>query len=192
MNPTLPSPANSADAMSGKIKHLRWYICALLFFATVVNYIDRQVLGTLAPDLQKTIGWTESEYSQIVIWFQVSYAVMFLFWGFIIDRIGTKKSFSIAVVWWSLAGMSTALVSSAMGFSIARFFLGIGEAANFPASVKTVAEWFPKKERAFATGIFNAGTNVGAIIAPAAAILLAEAFGWQSAFSSPEQSDFSG
>ena len=182
MKSTLPSSAGSADMMTGKIKHLRWYICALLFFATVVNYVDRQVLGTLAPDLQKTIGWTESEYSQIVIWFQISYAVMFLFWGFIIDRIGTKKSFSIAVIWWSLAGMSTALVSSAAGFSVARFFLGIGEAANFPASVKTVAEWFPKRERALATGIFNAGTNVGAIVAPATAILLAEAFGWQSAF----------
>ncbi len=182
MNHPLHSSANSASAMSGKIKHLRWYICALLFFATVVNYVDRQVLGTLAPDLQKKIGWSESEYSQIVIWFQISYAIMFLFWGFIIDRIGAKKSFSIAVVWWSLAGMSTALVSTASGFSIARFFLGIGEAANFPGSLKVVAEWFPKKERALATGIFNAGTNVGAIVAPATAILLAEAFGWQSAF----------
>jgi MFS transporter, ACS family, hexuronate transporter len=167
---------------AGKIKHLRWWICGLLFFATVVNYIDRQVLGTLAPELQTKIGWTESEYSNIVISFQVAYAVMFLVWGGVIDKIGVKLGFAIALVMWSIAGMGHALAASAMGFSIARFFLGIGEAANFPASVKTVAEWFPKKERALATGIFNAGTNVGAIIAPATALLLSEHFGWQSAF----------
>lgn len=173
--------ASAASAVS-KIKHLRWYICGLLFFATVVNYIDRQVLSTIAPELQKVIGWSESDYSQIVIWFQIAYGVMFLFWGGIIDRIGVKLGFTIAVIWWSLAGMSTALAVSAGGFMIARFLLGMGEAANFPASLKSVAEWFPKRERALATGIFNAGTNVGAIIAPAAAILLYENFGWRSAF----------
>lgn len=172
----------AASAPVSKIKHLRWYICALLFFATVVNYIDRQVLGTIAPELQREIGWTESQYSWIVIWFQIAYGVMFLVWGGIIDRIGVKLAFTIAVIWWSLAGMSTALAAGAMGFMIARFLLGVGEAANFPASLKTVAEWFPKRERALATGIFNAGTNVGAIIAPAAAILLYENFGWRSAF----------
>ena len=140
------------------------------------------MLSTIAPELQKHIGWTESEYSQIVIWFQIAYGAMFLVWGGIIDRIGVKLGFAIAVIWWSLAGMSTALAASAVGFMIARFLLGMGEAANFPASLKAVAEWFPKRERALATGIFNAGTNVGAIIAPAAAILLYENFGWRSAF----------
>ncbi len=166
----------------GKIKHLRWWICGLLFFATVVNYIDRQVLGTLAPELQTKIGWTESEYSSIVISFQVAYAVMFLVWGGVLDKIGVKLGFTIALILWSIAGMGHALAASVVGFSIARFMLGIGEAANFPASVKAVAEWFPKKERAMATGIFNAGTNVGAIIAPATALVLSAYFGWQSAF----------
>jgi MFS transporter, ACS family, aldohexuronate transporter len=173
--------AAAASAVS-KFKHLRWYICALLFFATVINYIDRQVVGAIAPELQKDIGWTEIEYSQIVNAFQIAYALMFLVWGGVIDRIGVKLGFAIAVVIWSLAGMGTALAASAVGFGIARFALGVGEAANFPASIKTVAEWFPKRERSFATGVFNAGTNVGAIIAPAAAILLYETFGWRSAF----------
>lgn len=169
-------------ASQPKTSNLRWYICALLFFATTVNYIDRQVLGTIAPELQKQIGWTEGEYSQIVNAFQIAYAVMFLAWGGIIDRIGVKLGFTIAIVIWSLAGMGTAFASTAFGFGFARFVLGLGEAANFPASVKTVAEWFPKRERSFATGVFNAGTNVGAIIAPIAAILLYEHFGWRSAF----------
>jgi MFS transporter, ACS family, hexuronate transporter len=173
--------ARVAVAVS-KIKHLRWYICGLLFFATVVNYIDRQVLGSLAPELKRTLGWTESEYSQIVIWFQIAYGLMFLVWGGVIDRIGVKLGFTIAIIWWSLAGMGHALVTTALGFSIARFMLGVGEAANFPAALKSVAEWFPKRERALATGIFNAGTNVGAIIAPAAALTLSAHYGWQSAF----------
>jgi ACS family hexuronate transporter-like MFS transporter len=173
--------ARVATAVS-KIKHLRWYICGLLFFATVVNYIDRQVLGTIAPELQREIGWTELQYSQIVNAFQIAYALMFLVWGGIIDRIGVKLSFAVAIVIWSMAGMGTALAVGVISFGVARFALGIGEAANFPASIKTVAEWFPKRERSFATGVFNAGTNVGAIIAPAAAILLYEAFGWRSAF----------
>jgi len=164
------------------IKHLRWYICGLLFLATTINYIDRQVLGILAPDLQKEIGWTELDYGRIVISFQVSYAVMMLLSGRIIDKIGTKLGFAIAITWWSLAAMGHALARSAMGFSIARFLLGVGEAANFPASVKTVAEWFPKSERALATGIFNAGTNVGAVLAPIMVPLIAAHFGWQGAF----------
>lgn len=172
----------AASAAVAKIKHLRWYICGLLFFATVVNYIDRQVLGTLAPELQSKLHWAESEYSQIVIWFQIAYAVMFLVWGGVLDRIGVKLGFAIALIIWSFAGMATALAVTATGFMVARFFLGVGEAANFPASIKTVAEWFPKRERALATGVFNAGTNVGAIIAPAAALLLSAKFGWQSAF----------
>jgi ACS family hexuronate transporter-like MFS transporter len=176
------SNASTIEAAGSKTRHLRWYICALLFFATTVNYIDRQVLGTIAPELQREIRWTETDYSNMVNAFQVAYALMFLFWGRIIDRIGVKLGFAIAIVFWSLAGMSHALAATAIGFTVARFALGIGEAANFPASIKTVAEWFPKRERSFATGVFNAGTNVGAIIAPAAAILLYENFGWRSAF----------
>jgi MFS transporter, ACS family, hexuronate transporter len=181
-NVTAERARETSAAAGAKIKHLRWYICALLFFATTINYIDRQVLGTLAPELKTTIGWSELEYGRIVIAFQISYAVMMLISGRIIDKIGTKLGFAIAIVWWSLAAMAHALAGSARGFGVARFFLGVGEAANFPASVKTVAEWFPKSERALATGIFNAGTNVGAILAPATALWLSAAFGWQSAF----------
>jgi len=165
-----------------QVGRYRWVICALLFFATTINYIDRQVLGILAPDLQKEIGWTELDYGRIVIAFQVSYAVMMLVWGRILDRIGTKLGLGLAVAWWSLAAMGTALARSAMGFGFARFLLGVGEAANFPASIKTVAEWFPKSERAFATGIFNAGTNIGAIVAPIVVPVIAARWGWRPAF----------
>jgi ACS family hexuronate transporter-like MFS transporter len=175
--------AAKADASSGfKIRHLRWYICGLLFLATTINYIDRQVLGILAPDLQREIGWSELDYGRIVIAFQVSYAVMMLVSGRIIDRIGTKLGFSIAIIWWSLAAMGHALARSAFGFGVARFLLGVGEAANFPASIKTIAEWFPKSERALATGIFNGGTNIGAILAPIMVPLIAAKYGWQGAF----------
>jgi ACS family hexuronate transporter-like MFS transporter len=172
----------SVAAAVSKIKHLRWYICGLLFFVTVVNYIDRQVLGALAPELKRTLGWTESEYSQIVIWFQIAYGAMFIVWGGVIDRIGVKLAFAMAIVIWSLAGMGTAFVVTAVGFSAMRFILGAGEAANFPGALKTVAEWFPKRERALATGVFNAGTNVGAIIATPTALLLSAYYGWRSAF----------
>lgn len=165
-----------------KIPHLRWYICGLLFLATTINYIDRQVLGILAPDLQHEIGWTELEYGRIVIAFQVSYALMMLVSGRILDRIGTRIGFAIAVTWWSFAAMATALARSAAQFGFARFMLGVGEAANFPASIKTVAEWFPKSERALATGIFNGGTNIGAILAPIMVPLIAARWGWQGAF----------
>ena len=171
-----------AATAGARVGRWRWVICALLFFCTTINYIDRQVLGILAPDLQKEIGWSELDYGRIVIAFQVSYAVMMLVWGGILDRIGTKLGLAIAVTWWSLAGMGTALANSAMGFGFARFMLGVGEAANFPASIKTVAEWFPKSERAFATGIFNSGTNIGAIVAPMTVPLLAAVWGWRAAF----------
>ncbi len=165
-----------------RVGYVRWGICALLFFGTTINYIDRQVLGILAPDLQHSIGWSELDYGRIVIAFQLAYAVMMLAWGRILDKIGIKLGFAIAVVWWSLAAMGTAFARTAMQFGAARFLLGVGEAANFPASIKTVAEWFPKSERAFATGIFNSGTNIGAVIAPIMVPLMAAAWGWQSAF----------
>ena len=160
----------------------RWTICALLFFATTINYIDRQVLGILAPTLQRELGWSELQYGAIVSWFTLAYALGFLFAGRLMDRIGTRRGFTAAIVTWSIAAMSHALARTATGFSAARFALGIGESANFPGSIKTVAEWFPARERAFATGIFNAGTNVGAIVTPLVVPWITLRWGWRAAF----------
>jgi MFS transporter, ACS family, hexuronate transporter len=164
------------------IPGLRWYICGLLFFATTINYIDRQVFSILAPDLQRTIGWSELEYGYIVTAFQAAYASGYFVVGRIMDSISTRKGFAWIIGIWSLAAMGHALARSALGFGIARAALGLGEAGNFPAAIKTVAEWFPKQERALATGIFNAGSNIGAIIAPIIVPWLAIYYGWQSAF----------
>jgi len=164
------------------VGRFRWTICALLFFATTINYIDRQVLGILAPLLQKDIGWNEIEYGYIVTAFQAAYALGLLVVGRLIDRFGTRNGYSVAIVFWSLAAIAHAVTRSAIGFGAARFALGLGESANFPAAIKSVAEWFPKKERAFATGVFNSGANVGAVIAPAAVPWLTIVYGWQAAF----------
>jgi MFS transporter, ACS family, hexuronate transporter len=160
----------------------RWRICALLFFATTINYLDRQVLGVLAPDLQQRIGWNEIEYGYIVTAFQAAYAIGLLCAGALIDRIGTRIGYALVIGIWSLAAMSHALATTALGFAIARFALGLGESGNFPAAIKTVAEWFPRRERAFATGIFNSGANVGAIVAPLTVPFIAVYWGWQAAF----------
>lgn len=168
--------------VSEKIGKYRWTICALLFFATTINYIDRQVLGILAPVLQHEIGWNEIEYGYIVTTFQAAYALGLLFVGRVIDKIGTKIGFSIAISLWSIAAMGHALVRSVFGFASARFFLGLGESGNFPAAIKATAEWFPKKERALATGIFNSGANIGAVFAPLIVPWLTLTYGWQSAF----------
>jgi len=160
----------------------RWMICALLFFATTINYIDRQVLGILAPDLQREIGWNEIDYGNIVTAFQAAYALGMVVIGRLLDKFGTRIGFAVAITVWSVAAMGHALARSVVGFALARFSLGLGESANFPASIKTVAEWFPKKERALATGIFNAGSNVGAIIAPLTVPWIALTYGWQMAF----------
>ena len=160
----------------------RWRICALLFFATTINYIDRQVLGVLAPYLQTIIGWNEIQYGYIVSSFQAAYAVGLLIAGRVIDRLGTRIGYAISIAIWSLAAMSHALVQSVIGFAIARFALGLGEAGNFPAAIKTVAEWFPRKERALATGIFNSGSNVGAIVAPLVVPWITLRLGWHWAF----------
>lgn len=162
----------------------RWVICALLFFATTINYVDRQVLGILTTDpaFQATIGWNEAEYGYVNTAFQGAYALGLVIVGGLMDRFGTRKGFSFAIIFWSIAAMAHALARSPVGFGVARVALGVGEAGNFPAAIKTVAEWFPKKERAFATGIFNSGTNVGAIIAPLTVPLIASLYGWQWAF----------
>jgi ACS family hexuronate transporter-like MFS transporter len=162
--------------------NFRWTICALLFFATTINYIDRQVLGILATTLEKEIGWSEIEYAYIVIAFQGAYAIGLLLVGRIMDLVGTKLGYAIAMIVWSIAAMTHALARSAFGFGAARFALGLGESGNFPAAIKTVAEWFPKKERALATGIFNAGSNVGAIAAPLVVPWITITYGWQEAF----------
>jgi ACS family hexuronate transporter-like MFS transporter len=160
----------------------RWTVCALLFAATTINYVDRQVLGILAPTLQRELRWTESEYGDIVSWFSLVYAFGFLLAGRFLDRVGVRRGFSVAVVGWSVAAMGHALAVTAAGFSVARAALGLAESANFPAAIKAVAEWFPKRERALATGIFNAGTNTGAILAPLIVPWVALTWGWQWAF----------
>jgi ACS family hexuronate transporter-like MFS transporter len=165
-----------------RVGHFRWVVCALLFFGTTVNYIDRQVLGILAPDLRRIIGWDDVQYGYIVTAFSAAYALGLLISGRLLDTIGTKLGYAAALVFWSLAAMAHALARTPFGFGTARFALGLGEAANFPAAIKAVAEWFPKKERAFATGIFNAGTNVGAIVAPLVVPWIALSYSWQWAF----------
>jgi ACS family hexuronate transporter-like MFS transporter len=172
----------AAEHVGGSVGRYRWVICTLLFFAATINYIDRQVIGILKPTLQAEIRFSEVEYSWIVFYFQCAYAIGLLGVGWVMDKIGTRKGFSLAVIVWSLAAMAHAMARSVAGFSIARFALGLGEAGNFPASIKTVAEWFPKKERALATGIFNAGTNVGALATPLLVPIITIAWGWQWAF----------
>jgi MFS transporter, ACS family, hexuronate transporter len=213
-----------AAAATGAVKRVgnrRWMICGLLFFAATINYVDRQVIGILKPTLQTEFGWTELDYSWIVFSFQTAYAIGLLFVGKLMDRIGTKIGFALAIIVWSIAAMAHAwavgigtatspfvvplvnglvgvfnfvnsflgieawtvtLSVSVVGFMVARFMLGLGEAGNFPASIKTVAEWFPKKERALSTGIFNAGTNVGALATPLLVPVIVLTWGWYEAF----------
>ncbi|MCX6136820.1 MAG: MFS transporter [Ignavibacteriales bacterium] len=172
----------TAETPATRIGNHRWAICALLFFATTINYIDRQILGLLAPILQKDIGWTEVEYGYIVTAFQAAYAMGLVMFGRFVDRFGTRIGYSVSVTLWSFAAMAHAAVNTVFGFGIARFGLGLSEAGNFPAAIKAVAEWFPKKERAFATGIFNSGANIGAVLAPAVVPWLTVTYGWQEAF----------
>ncbi|MFM2082499.1 MAG: hypothetical protein RL380_1190 [Verrucomicrobiota bacterium] len=164
------------------ITRFRWVICALLFFACVVNYMDRQVLGLLKPKLTEIFHWSEKDYGLIAICFQASYAVGQVAFGPLMLRFGTKATYACSIVFWSLAAMAHALARSVFGFGVARVALGLGEAGNFPAAIKTVAEWFPPKERSVATGIFNSGSNVGSIFAPLLVPWLFTVWGWQGAF----------
>ncbi len=192
----------SMPAQQSVMGRYRWTICALLFFATTINYLDRQVLSLLAPTLTKEFGWSNTDYANITATFQFVYAISMLFAGRVIDRMGTKRAYVVAIVVWSLGaighayaialgeavnsvfttvGLAVVPVSIA-GFMIGRAVLAIGEAGNFPAAIKATAEYFPKRERSFATGIFNSGANVGAILAPLSVPVIAEVWGWQSAF----------
>jgi ACS family hexuronate transporter-like MFS transporter len=149
-----------------KKTNFRWAIVALLFYSTTIVYFDRVILGILAPFITEEVGWSEQEYGYVVFAFQLTYAIGPLFIGYVIDRLGTRWGFSLAVVVWAIASLSHSAARSWLGFAIARLGLGIGQSANFPASIKTVAEWFPQKERAYATGVFNGGSNIGQVIAP--------------------------
>jgi len=192
---------DTAIATRTRVGYLRWTICGLLFLAATINYVDRQVIGILKSTLQAQFGWSEIDYSDIVFAFQLAYAIGFVFAGRLIDRIGTKAGLSIALTVWSLAAMAHAgatvfgpaaaaalaivglkYSASVAGFIAARFALGIGESGNFPGAIKTVAEWFPRRERALATGLFNAGTNIGAIVTPLVVPFITIRFGWQAAF----------
>jgi len=193
--------ASSVKTTGSTVGRFRWGICALLFLATTINYVDRQVIALLKPMLQHEFGWSEVDYADIVFAFQLAYAVGLLVAGRVIDRIGTKLGFSLALFIWSLAAIAHAWAvgigayvapllgligltysASVAGFIAVRFLLGLGEAGNFPAAIKTVAEWFPKKERALATGVFNSGTNIGALLAPLAVPWLTLHYGWPGAF----------
>ncbi|WP_288428430.1 MFS transporter [uncultured Spirosoma sp.] len=183
MPSTIPSSTLSSNPLTDRdMSQYRWFIVALLFIATTINYLDRQVISLLKPILAEEFSWTESDYAGIVMAFTAAYGLSTLLVGYIIDKIGTKLGYVGSILVWSLAAMVHALAGSTAGFMVARALLGIGEAGNFPASIKTVAEWFPKKERALAVGIFNSGANVGAVIAPAVVPAIALAAGWQAAF----------
>ncbi len=168
--------------IGARMGRVRWTICAMLFFATSINYMDRQVIALLKPTLENSIGLTEIAYGYIVDAFQLAYAIGLLVAGRVVDRIGTRIGYVIIMGIWSLSAMAHALASSALQFGIARFFLGLGESGNFPAAIKTVAEWFPQSERSLATGIFNSGANVGAVLAPLIVPLIVRYCGWRAAF----------
>jgi ACS family hexuronate transporter-like MFS transporter len=172
----------SADQPTLRIGRYRWVICALLFAATAINYIDRQTIGVLKPTLQAELHWTESSYADIVFWFQCAYAIGYLCFGPIIDRIGARLGYALAFSVWTLAHIGHGFVHSITQFALMRFTLGLGESGSFPASLKSVSEWFPQKERALAVGVFNAGSNVGAIITPIVVPAITLAWGWRAAF----------
>jgi MFS transporter, ACS family, hexuronate transporter len=168
--------------MNEKITRYRWTICGLIFFATTINYIDRNVISFMKSTFTKDMGWTDADYANVEIAFKLFYAVGMLFAGRLIDKLGTKIGYGLFTLLWSLAGVATALANSVLGFGIVRSFLGLTESGNFPGAIKTVAEWFPKKERALATGIFNSGTNIGAIITPLTIPYVIQHWHWQWAF----------
>lgn len=172
----------STPGQHGIVSRYRWLICLLLFFATTINYIDRQILALLKPILDDELGWTNAEYGNVNAAFQGAYAVGLLVFGAFIDRVGTKIGYAVSIAAWSLAAMGHAFVGSVSGFFRARVALGVSEGGNFPSAIKAVALWFPRKERALATALFNSGANVGAIVAPAVVPFIAYTWGWRAAF----------
>lgn len=179
-NPSATAPERGS--LPSRLPRVRWLICALLFFATTINYIDRQILALLKEILDRELGWTNEQFGWVNSAFQFAYGIGLLGFGWFVDRFGTKIGYAVSIAAWSVAAAAHALVGSINGFGAARAFLGLGEAGNFPSAIKTVALWFPKRERAFATSIFNAGTNVGALIAPAIIPWMGYRYGWQSTF----------
>jgi ACS family hexuronate transporter-like MFS transporter len=169
-------------ATAERIGRYRWVICGLLFVATVINYVDRQMLGILKPTLSTEMSWSETDYANIVFWFQAAYALSYVFFGRFIDQIGARLGYAVAFLVWQVAHIAHAGAHGLVQFIAVRVALGIGEAGSFPAGLKAVTEWFPKRERAFATGIFNAGSNVGAIVTPLVVPVITLAWGWRAAF----------
>lgn len=165
-----------------KVGRYRWLICGLLLAAMIINYVDRQMLGILKPTLGKEMGWTDSQFADVIFWFQGCYALSYLAWGGVVDRIGARIGFGAAFLIWQVAHLATGAARGLAGFTLARMALGVGEAGAFPGALKVVAEWFPRRERALATGIFNAGTNIGAILTPLAVPALVLSVGWRPAF----------
>ena len=178
-----PTVAEATIARAGeRVGRYRWVIVALLFAATAINYIDRQMIGVLKPMLSEEFGWSESDYAYIVFWFQLAYAIGYISFGRLVDLIGARLGYTIAIAIWTVSHMAHGLASGVTSFAAARFGLGIGESGNFPAGIRAVTDWFPQRERAFAIGLFNAGANIGAIITPLLVPALVVAFGWQAAF----------
>lgn len=177
---TTAAPAD--DTATTGVGRYRWVVVTLLFLAMVINYVDRQTIGLLKADLTNEFGWSETNYADLILWFQGAYAIAYLAWGRIIDRIGARFGFGIAFLIWQAGHMLTAAAGGFSGFIASRIVLGLGEGGAFPAGIKSVAEWFPKKERAFATGLFNAGTNIGAIITPLLIPVITLAWGWRATF----------
>src|SRR5581483_11276766 len=172
----------TGDPPAVRVGRYRWMICGLLFAATAINYVDRQTIGVLKPTLQAELQWTESSYADIVFWFQAAYAIGYLGFGPIIDRIGARLGYAVAFSIWTLAHIGHGFVHSITQFALVRFTLGLGESGGFPSSLKAVSEWFPQKERALAVGIFNAGSNVGAILTPLVVPAITLTWGWRAAF----------
>src|SRR5579872_6443757 len=166
----------------GNVGRVRWIIVILLFAATVINYVDRQMIGLLKPTLQHDFRWDENTYADIIFYFQLAYAIGYLIFGHIVDRLGARVGYAIAFIIWTAAHILHAAARSVTSFALVRFMLGIGESGSFPSALKAVTEWFPKKERALATGLFNAGSNIGAIITPFIVAVLTINYGWRGAF----------
>jgi ACS family hexuronate transporter-like MFS transporter len=172
----------AAEPYVSRVGHVRWLVCALLFAVVALNYTDRQVLSVLKPTLQKAYGWSETGYGDVVFWFQAAYGLGYVAFGRIVDRFGAKVGGTIAVTIWTISHMAHALVTSTMGFTLVRIPMGLGESGLFPCTLAATTEWFPRRERTLAIGIFNAGSNVGAILAPFIVPIITIALGWQMAF----------